>query len=175
VNLGGKLGRRLWGRRPLTAPDAELVRSLAALIAETGLGEIEYAVGDERIRVARTPAMANSAPAATTIVPPETVVAPPPSAPTAGNGRATNGFDHHADPAGIVKSPMVGVAYLAAQPGDSPFVRIGDTVSEGQTLLIIEAMKVMNQIRAPRGGRLAKVLIGDAEPVEYGAALMLIE
>ena len=159
----------------MTAPDADLVRSLAALMAETGLGEIEYAVGDARIRVARAPTAANAAPAATAIVPPETIVSPPPSASAAGNGKATNGFDHHADPAGIVKSPMVGVAYLAAQPGDAPFVRIGDTVSEGQTLLIIEAMKVMNQIRAPRSGRLAKVLVGDAEPVEYGASLMLIE
>jgi acetyl-CoA carboxylase biotin carboxyl carrier protein len=174
MNFGGKLGRRLWGRRPLTAPDADLVRSLAALMAETGLGEIEYAIGDERIRVARGPTTANSAPAAITAVPPETA-APPPPVSAAGNGKVTNGFDHHADPAGIVKSPMVGVAYLAAQPGDAPFVRIGDPVSEGQTLLIIEAMKVMNQIRAPRGGRLAQVLVGDAEPVEYGAALMLIE
>ncbi|HEX3537883.1 MAG TPA: acetyl-CoA carboxylase biotin carboxyl carrier protein subunit [Stellaceae bacterium] len=175
MSFGRKLGRRLWGRWPLTAPDADLVRSLAALMAETGLGEIEYAVGDERIRVARTPSISNSAPAATTIVPPEAGASPPSSGSMGGNGKATNGFDHHADAAGIVKSPMVGVAYLAAQPGDSPFVHIGDTVSEGQTLLIIEAMKVMNQIRAPRAGRLAKVLVGDAEPVEYGAALMLIE
>jgi acetyl-CoA carboxylase biotin carboxyl carrier protein len=143
-------------------------------MAETGLGEIEYAIGDERIRVARGPTAANPMPAAVTVVAPETP-APPPSVPAAGNGKATNGFDHHADPAGIIKSPMVGVAYLAGQPGDAPFVRIGDTISEGQTLLIIEAMKVMNQIRAPRGGRLTKVLVGDAEPVEYGAALMLIE
>jgi acetyl-CoA carboxylase biotin carboxyl carrier protein len=170
VNLGRRLGRRLWGRGPLTAPDAELVRSLAALMSETGLGEIEYAVGDERIRVARGPAAAMSPSYAVAVAPPETPVPP-----AGANGKAANGFDHHADPAGIVKSPMVGVAYLAAQPGDAPFVRIGDPVSEGQTLLIIEAMKVMNQIRAPRAGRLAKVLIADAEPVEYGAALMLIE
>jgi acetyl-CoA carboxylase biotin carboxyl carrier protein len=170
-----KLGRKLWGRRPLTAPDAELVRSLAALMAETGLGEIEYAIGDERIRVARGPAAATFAPAVA-VLPPEPAPPAPGVAVKAANGAAgTNGFDHHADPANIVKSPMVGVAYLAAQPGATPFVRIGDTVSEGQTLLIIEAMKVMNQIRAPRGGRLAKVLVGDAEPVEYGAALMLIE
>jgi acetyl-CoA carboxylase biotin carboxyl carrier protein len=170
VNLGRRLGRRLWGRRPLTAPDAELVRSLAALMSETGLGEIEYAVGDERIRVARGPAAAMSPAYAVAVAPPETAV------PSAGaNGKAANGFDHHADPTGIVKSPMVGVAYLAAQPGDAPFVRLGDAVSEGQTLLIIEAMKVMNQIRAPRAGRLSKVLIADAEPVEYGTALMLIE
>ena len=173
-----KLGNRLWRRRPLSAPDPELVRSLAALMAETGLGEIEYAVGDERIRVARAPA-AGAPPAAITVLPPQSAASPAP-APTqgngmAGNGKAANGFDHAADPAGIVKSPMVGVVYLAAQPGAPPFARVGDTVTEGQTLLIIEAMKVMNQIRAPRAGRLAEVLVADAEPVEYGAPLMLIE
>jgi acetyl-CoA carboxylase biotin carboxyl carrier protein len=74
-----------------------------------------------------------------------------------------------------VPSPIVGIAYLAPQPGAAPFVRVGDQVSEGQTLLIIEAMKVMNQIRSPRAGRVAQVFVEDAEPVEYGAALMLIE
>ena len=70
---------------------------------------------------------------------------------------------------------MVGTAYLAPQPGDPPFVRLGDSVADGQPLLIIEAMKVMNQIRAPRAGRITQVYVGDAEPVEYGSALMLIE
>jgi len=173
VKLGRRLGRGLWGRNPLTAPDADLVRSLAALMAETGLGEIEYAIGDERIRVARGGgSIAGSAPGGGMVLPPEPAAAPP-AAPAPATG--ANGFDRHADPAGIVKSPMVGVAYLAAQPGASPFVSVGDTVSEGQTILIIEAMKVMNQIRAPRAGKLTKVLVADAEPVEYGAALMLIE
>ena len=76
---------------------------------------------------------------------------------------------------GTVKSPLVGVAYLAPEPGASPFARIGESVTEGQTLLIIEAMKVMNQIRAPRAGRIERVYVGDAEPVEYGTALMLIQ
>ena len=169
MKLGRRLGRGLWGRNPLTAPDADLVRSLAALMAETGLGEIEYAIGDERIRVARGGgSIAGSAPAGGMVLPPEPTAAPAPAT-------GANGFDRHADPAGIVKSPMVGVAYLAAQPGAAPFVSVGDTVSEGQTILIIEAMKVMNQIRAPRAGKLTKVLVADAEPVEYGAALMLIE
>ena len=74
-----------------------------------------------------------------------------------------------------MKAPLVGIAYLAAEPGQPPYVRTGDTVSEGQTLLIIEAMKVMNQIRAPRAGRVTHVYVSDAEPVEYGSALMLIE
>jgi acetyl-CoA carboxylase biotin carboxyl carrier protein len=174
VNFAGKIGRRLWGRRLLTAPEADLVRSLAALMAETGLGEIEYAIGDARIRVARGISAPSNAAVSVVTAQPE---APTPSLaePTQANGKAANGFDHQADPAGIVKSPMVGVAYLSAQPGAAPFVRIGDLVSEGQTLLIIEAMKVMNQIRATRAGKLAKVLVADAEPVEYGAALMLIE
>ena len=174
MKLGWRLGRRLRGRVPLTAPDADLVRSLAALMAETGLGEIEYAVGDERIRVARGVAAASATPAVR-VLPPQPAT-PPAAAEKAANGAAGgNGFDRHVDPAGLVKSPMVGVAYLAAEPGAAPFVRIGDPVSEGQTLLIIEAMKVMNQIRAPRAGKLARVIVADAEPVEYGAALMLIE
>ena len=79
------------------------------------------------------------------------------------------------DDPGLITAPLVGVAYLAAQPGAAPFVRVGDPVEKGQTLLIIEAMKVMNQIRAPRAGRLARILVADADPVEYGAPLMLIE
>ena len=161
MKLGGKGGNH---RPPLT-PDAELVRALAALLAETGLTEIEYAVGDHRIRVARGTSVAQSS------VTPTVVVAPPaPSATPSPNGAA-----HPAEHPGTVKSPMVGVAYLAEQPGSPPFVRVGDRVIEGQTLLIIEAMKVMNQIRAPRAGQVAQILIEDAEPVEYGAALMVVE
>ena len=142
------------GRRP-PFPDADLIRTLAALLTETGLTEIEYAVGDRRIRVARAPA---TAPAVVT------VTAPSPPLPAAS-------VEH----AGAVKAPMVGTAYLAPQPGDPPFVRLGDSVVEGQPLLIIEAMKVLNQIRAPRSGRIAQILVADAQPVEYGAVLMLIE
>ena len=140
--------------------DAEQVRTLAALLDETGLSEIEYAVGDKRLRVARhagggvtmmAPAAAPAVPAAA----PSTVVA--------------------ADPAGAVKSPMVGTAYLGPQPGASPFVAVGDTVREGQTLFIIEAMKVMNQIPAPRAGRVTQVLIVDATPVEFGQILAVLE
>ena len=118
--------------------DDELVRTLAALLDETGLSEIEYAVGDRRIRVARniggtSVAMVATAPSA---------AASPALVPTA-------------ELAGAVKSPMVGTAYLGASPGASPFVAVGDTVREGQTMFIIEAMKVMNQIPAPRAGRVA--------------------
>jgi acetyl-CoA carboxylase biotin carboxyl carrier protein len=148
---------KIGGRSP-PFPDAQLIRTLAALLTETGLTEIEYAVGNRRIRVARVPAAA-----ATT---------PPPASATAVTAMATPPLIGHP---GAVKAPMVGTAYLAPQPGEQPFVRLGDTVTEGQPLLIIEAMKVMNQIRAHRPGRIAEILVGDAQPVEYGAILMLIE
>jgi acetyl-CoA carboxylase biotin carboxyl carrier protein len=160
---------KLGSRHPPLNPDAEIIRALAELLSETGLTEIEYAVGDHRIRVARDAggkAVANG----------HAYVAPP--APLPVSSAAPAAETAPAKPAvapGTVTSPIVGVAYLAAQPGASPFVRVGDSISEGQTLLIIEAMKVMNQIRAPRSGQLKQVLIADAEPVEYGAPLMLIE
>jgi acetyl-CoA carboxylase biotin carboxyl carrier protein len=159
---------KVGGRRPPLVPDAEVIRALAGLLSETGLSEIEYAVGDHRIRVARemvaSPVQANGyanghAPA---LVPAE---ASPPAAP------ATTTADHP----GTVTAPLVGVAYLAPQPGAAPFVRVGDMISKGQTLLIIEAMKVMNQIRASRTGRLVRIFVDDSDPVEYGAPLMLIE
>ena len=160
---------RLGARRPPPAPDAAVIRTLAGLLAETGLTEIEYAVGDTRIRVARGATAADA----------ETNGASPPVATNGGvapqphvaEKPAANGAGHP----GTLTSPIVGIAYLAAEPGAPPFVRVGDTVGEGQTLLIIEAMKVMNQIRAPRAGRLTHVFIEDAAPVEYGAPLMLIE
>lgn len=169
-------------RRPLS-PDADVIRALAGLLSETGLSEIEYAVGDHRIRVARESAgrtvlvnghanghanggYANGAaphpsPAAETVEP--------------GDAAAANGNGLRPDDPGLMTAPLVGVAYLAPTPGAAPFVRIGEPVEKGQTVLIIEAMKVMNQIRAPRAGRLARILVTDAEPVEYGAPLMLIE
>ena len=159
-------GRRPFPRPPL-APDAEVIRALAGILAETGLTEIEYAIGDHRIRVAREPA-GSAAPVANGHAP-----APPgsvePSAPV--ESPATNGAAHP----GTVTSPIVGIAFLAPQPGAAPFVRVGDSVSRGQTLLIIEAMKVMNQISAPQAGRVTQIFAEDGEPVEYGAALMLIE
>ena len=143
---------KIGGRSP-PFPDAELIRALAALLTETGLTEIEYALGDRRIRVAR--AAGGTAPLGGF---------PAPSA-------ATGSIEHP----GAVKAPIVGTAYLAPQPGAPPFVRLGDILGVGTPLLIIEAMKVMNQIRAHRSGRLAQILVADAQPVEYGAVLMLIE
>jgi acetyl-CoA carboxylase biotin carboxyl carrier protein len=141
--------------------DSDLVRTLAALLEETGLTEIEYSVGDRRIRVART------APAVAATV---AVAAPAPAEAPAAAG-AVAPVDHP----GAVKAPMVGTAYIAPQPDQPPFVKLGDRVEEGQVLLIIEAMKVMNQIRAPKAGRVAEILIADGTPVEYGQVLMVIE
>jgi acetyl-CoA carboxylase biotin carboxyl carrier protein len=138
--------------------DDALVRKLAALLTDTGLTEIEYEVGEQRIRVSRgggtTVAMAAPAAAA---------------APTAAQPAAAED-----PPVGAVTSPMVGTAYGAAEPGAAPFVKVGDKVAKGQTLLIIEAMKVMNPIPAPHGGTVLNILFGDGRPVEYGEVLMVV-
>jgi len=147
---------RFGGRRPpLRAPDPDLIRTLAQLLSEHGLTEIEYGVGDRLIRVSRT--------AASPATPPI------PAAPAVS---VTAAF---ADEPGVVTAPIVGTAYLAPQPGAPAFVRPGDAVAAGQPLLIIEAMKVMNEIRAPRAGRITSILIKDGQPVEYGMALLVIE
>jgi acetyl-CoA carboxylase biotin carboxyl carrier protein len=147
----------------LTDIDGDLVKKLAGLLDETKLTEIEYAVGEFRLRVTRAPA-------------PIQGFAPAVAAPAAASADAPAAGE--ADPAthpGAVKSPMVGTAYLAPQPGAPQFVKIGDIVSAGQTLLIIEAMKVMNQIKAPKGGKLTRILIADSSPVEFGQAVMIVE
>jgi acetyl-CoA carboxylase biotin carboxyl carrier protein len=142
--------------------ESELVRTLAALLDETGLSEIEYAVGERRIRIARHSGGAGIAMVAA------------PTLPAAG-GSATAAGAAAAEPAGAVKSPMVGTAYLGAQPGAAPFIAVGDAVREGQTMFIIEAMKVMNQIPAPRAGRVTQILVADATPVEFGQILAVLE
>jgi acetyl-CoA carboxylase biotin carboxyl carrier protein len=137
--------------------DDALVRKLAALLNETGLTEIEYETGEQRIRVTRGGA---------------TTLPVAPSAPVAAVSAAqpvTEG-----PPPGAVMSPMVGTAYGASEPGAAPFVKVGDKVSKGQTLLIIEAMKVMNPIPAPHGGTVQSILFADGRPVEYGEVLMVV-
>jgi acetyl-CoA carboxylase biotin carboxyl carrier protein len=151
---------RFGGRGLPLSPDPDLVRALAHLLSETGLTEIEYTVGDRRIRVVRAPAGP--------VLSSGAIVAPGVTAPSEDASRL-------AGHPGAVIAPMVGTAYLAPQPGDPTFVRLGETVAAGQALLIIEAMKVMNEIRAPRAGRIAQIIVADAQPVEYGAVLMLIE
>lgn len=149
-------------RRPSPlAPDPDLIRTLAELLAQNGLTEIEYAVGDRLVRVSR----AGSAPAPISAPVNATIPAEPLS--------STSGA--LAEHPGAVTAPMVGMVYLAPHPGAPAFVRRGETVEPGRPLLIIEAMKVMNEIRAPRAGRISQILVEDAQPVEYGTALMLIE
>ncbi|MEE8332903.1 MAG: acetyl-CoA carboxylase biotin carboxyl carrier protein subunit [Alphaproteobacteria bacterium] len=138
--------------------DEAMVRKLAELLDETGLTEIEYAVGDHTVRVARS-----GAATAVTAAPSTTAPSTPAPEPAGGPRR------------GAVTSPMVGVVYLSPEPGAELFIKTGDTVTEGQTLLLIEAMKTFNPVRAPRAGKVTQILIADKTPVEFGEELVIIE
>jgi len=147
--------------------DQDLIRELAKLLTETGLTEIEIEQSGLCVRVARhaaptVAAIPAAAPAVPSVAAP--VVTPPPP----------GAIDPDKHP-GTVTSPMVGTAYLAPEPGAKPFVDIGSTVRAGDTLLIIEAMKTMNQIPAPRSGTVIQILVEDGTPVEFGEPLMIIE
>ncbi|CAA7627531.1 acetyl-CoA carboxylase biotin carboxyl carrier protein subunit [Magnetospirillum sp. SS-4] len=147
-----------------TPIDSEMVRTLAALLDETNLTEIEYGVGDVRIRVARTaaPVSVHHGPAMGHV-----------ASPMSQQGQVAAASD--ADHPGAVTSPMVGVAYLSPEPGAAKFINPGDMVAEGQTVMLIEAMKTFNPIRAPRGGKVIRILVTDSQPVEFGEPLMIIE
>ncbi len=147
--------------------DVEAIRTLAAILTETGLTEIEIAEKDSRIRVARAPAPM----AAYAAAPVETVSM---AVPVASAQAAPLVLDASQHP-GAVLSPMVGVAYLSPEPGTPPYVTIGQTVAAGQTLLLIEAMKTFNQIKAPKSGVVAQILVVSGGPVEYGEVLMVLE
>jgi acetyl-CoA carboxylase biotin carboxyl carrier protein len=138
--------------------DADLVRQLAELLEETGLSEIELGDGDHRVRVARG-AAANTVHA--TPAPAEILAVAAPST-------------SDAAPAGAVASPMVGTVFSAPEPGAPDFVSVGARVEEGDTLLIIEAMKVMNPIRAPRGGTISRIMVENGSPVEFGETLLVL-
>jgi len=143
--------------------DPDTIRALAAVLAESGLTEIEIAEKDSRIRLVRGSVSAAAPIMAIPTAPPIAVAPLVPSVP---------------DPAshpGAVISPMVGVAYLSPEPGSPPFVTIGQTVTVGQTLLLIEAMKTFNQIKAPRAGTVSAVLVQNSSPVEYGEVLIILE
>jgi acetyl-CoA carboxylase biotin carboxyl carrier protein len=145
--------------------DKELIRELSALLEETGLSEIEIEQSGLRVRVARGGRVVAAAPvAAASAVP---MVAPA--------GITSAAVPDPAKHPGVVASPMVGTAYLSPEPGAKPFVEVGSQVRAGQTLLIIEAMKTMNQIPAPRGGTVIQIMIEDGRPVEFGEPLMIIE
>ena len=160
----GKTAGRASGSKGGVNVDTALVRELAELLAETGLTEIEVEDGDRKIRVARGGGAA-AAPAVYHTAPSPTIAAPAavPAEPAA--------TDHAA---GALASPMVGTVYLAAEPGTPNFVTVGDQVTEGQTLVIIEAMKVMNPIAADKAGTIKAVLVENAQPVEFGQPLVVI-
>jgi acetyl-CoA carboxylase biotin carboxyl carrier protein len=144
--------------------DPDAIRMLAAVLAETGLSEIEIAEKDSRIRVVRA------------VAPMQAPAAAIPHAPivVAAQTQAAAEAELAAHP-GAVTSPMVGVAYLLPEPGSPPFVTVGQAVEAGQTLLLIEAMKTFNQIKAPKAGTVARVLVANGAPVEYGEVLMILE
>ena len=143
--------------------DEALVRKLAALLKDTGLAEIEFESEGKRIRV-------NTGAGAPVVQVPVAAAAPAAAAPAAPSAPASGGV-----PAGALTSPMVGTAYLAPEPGAAPFVKAGDRVNKGQTVLIIEAMKVMNPIQAPVAGTVKDILIADGQPVEFGEVMMIIQ
>jgi len=147
--------------------DRQLVRDLAGILDETNLTEIEVELGDLKVRVARQAAAV------------QTFAAPAPvasAAPQAGPAQAAPAAAAARDnPGQTVNSPMVGTAYAAPAPGAKTFIEVGQDVREGQTLLIIEAMKTMNQIPSPRSGKVTAILFEDAQPVEFGEPLVIIE
>jgi acetyl-CoA carboxylase biotin carboxyl carrier protein len=147
--------------------DAELIRELASLLDETSLTEIELERAGLRIRVARNVTVAAAVPSAL----PQAAAAVPVVAATAAAAASTDLSKHP----GVVPSPMVGTAYWAPEPGAKPFVEVGAKVSVGQTLMIIEAMKTMNQIPSPRAGTVTQILVEDGQPVEFGEPLVIIE
>ncbi|MEJ0017947.1 MAG: acetyl-CoA carboxylase biotin carboxyl carrier protein subunit [Acetobacteraceae bacterium] len=141
--------------------DPDAIRALAAVLVETGLSEIEIAEKDSRIRVVRAIAPAQVAAVPMALAP---AAAPAPVAPP----------DEASHP-GAVLSPMVGVAYLSSEPGSPPFITVGQSVAAGQTVLLIEAMKTFNQIKAPKSGTVARILVANSTPVEYGEVLLILE
>ena len=152
-------------KKPAQKPqvDRDLIHQLAALLTETGLTEIEIERAGLRVRVARGREVTHVVGAAPAVAAAPAAASPSPAA---------------ADPSshpGVVTSPMVGTAYMSPSPGAKPFIDVGSKVAAGDTLLIVEAMKTMNQIPAPRSGTVTKILIEDAQPVEFGEPLMIIE
>ena len=152
------------GRGPGMNVDTKLVRELAELLSETGLTEIEVEDGDRKIKVSRGVAapiqqVAAAVPAAVAATAAPAQAAAEPAAP---------------DTANAIRSPMVGTAYLHPEPGADPFIKVGDKVTAGQTLLIVEAMKVMNPITAPAAGTVKQILIENAQPVEYDQPLVVV-
>ena len=149
--------------------DDDAIRKLASLLNETDLTEIELADGERKLRVARQPAAISAAAAALPPTPVAPVASPSVTAPVSGGG------EDFASHPGVVKSPMVGVVYLSPEPGANPFTVLGATVTEGQTIMLIEAMKTFNPVRAPKAGKVTQLLVADGMPVEYDEPLVVVE
>ncbi len=150
--------------------DPVAIRALAQILADTGLTEIEIEQKDAKIRVVRALAPVHVTAAAAPMAAPVAV------APAAAPAAPTATMETPSIPsAGAVTSPMVGVAYLASEPGSPPFVTVGAKVTQGQTLMLIEAMKTFNQIKAPRAGTVTRILVESGAPVEFGEPLIVVE
>jgi acetyl-CoA carboxylase biotin carboxyl carrier protein len=150
--------------------DQKLIRDLAGILNETKLTEIEVEIGDLKVRVSR---QASGVQTYAVPAPAAEASAPRTDTPKSSAGEAPPAKEKSANNA--VTSPMVGTAYISASPGAKPFIEVGQSVREGQTLLIIEAMKTMNQIPSPRAGKVTEILFEDTQPVEYGEPLVVIE
>lgn len=151
--------------------DGESVRGLAKLLEETGLTEIEYQVGTQRIRVVRSSfqsSVPHYVPSPSSPSHISVLSSPPPV-------EAVASVEPLIPQGETIPSPMVGTAYLSSEPEASPFVKVGDLVKKGDTLLIVEAMKVMNPIRAPRNGKIIEICVEDNTPVEFGESLIILE
>lgn len=144
--------------------DPDLVKKLSELLNETGLSEIEYEIGGRRIRVARS--LTGGAPAVTMAAPAPAAAAVP-AADTEAPTEQRKGTP--------ITAPMVGTIFLSPEPGAEPFIQVGDTISEGQTVMLIEAMKTYNPVRATKSGKVVQILVGDSTPVEFGEELILVE
>jgi acetyl-CoA carboxylase biotin carboxyl carrier protein len=157
-------------KAPADPIDARLVRKLADILTDTGLSEIEVEHGGLKIRVAKTltAAVQVAAPVAAAAPAPAPAAAPAQAAPAEAAAPPPRASGD------AVKSPMVGTVYLQPNPGADPFVKVGDTVNAGQTLFIIEAMKTMNPIPAPKAGKIVEIIVADGQPVEFGEALAVI-
>lgn len=148
--------------------DLRKLKTLIDLVSESGISELEITEGDGRVRIVKTPVAPAATTAPLTPLPPVLAAAATPAQPAQTTAPAT--------PAGhVVKSPMVGTFYRAAQPGAEPFVSVGSTVKEGDTLCLIEAMKLLNEIEADKTGTVKAILVENGQPVEYGQPLFVIE
>jgi len=165
----GAEGSKSGGRKSGMNIDTALVRELAELLNETGLTEIEVEDDDRKIRVSRG-AVSAAAPVYAPASAPAAAPAPAAAAPAPAEAAAPSGPDLK----NAVKSPMVGTCYLTPEPGAAPFIAVGKAVKEGDTLLIVEAMKVMNPITAPKSGTVTAILVDNAQPVEFDQPLVVI-